>query len=583
MVNLFIPLLERVGLIIILAYILLNINYFKVLLKNRDVFSTKVKFIVIFSAFAIISNFTGVEVNGESTFLNGFLLKVGQHSSIANTRVLTIGVSGLIGGPFVGFFVGMISSTVRLIQGGDAAYTYFVSSVLVGFFSGYFGRKSLRKNTFPSVKEGMIIGVIMECIQMICIVIFKGNINGSVELLKIIALPMILINGIGTGIFLSIISSTLRQEESALAVQTHDVLELANHTLPFFRSGLNEESCKEAAIYICKFLRVSAVSITDNKRILAHVGAGSDHHIPSFKILTDLSKSVIQTGRIKVANSPEEIGCNHNGCPLKAAIVVPLHSSGEVVGTFKLYFTDPTKLTFVERQLAEGLGEIFSSQIEFGEIEIQNKLQKDAEIKSLQAQVNPHFFFNAINTISALIRIDSEQGRRLLLQLSKFFRSNLQGARRNLITLEEELEQVRAYLSIEQARFPNKYTVEFQVEESMNDYLLPPFVIQILVENALKHAFGSRKNGNNVWVKVTDVKGSIRFEVKDNGFGIDESKIEKLGKDVVESESGTGSAIENLNKRLKSLFSDSSALQFETSSSGTTISCNIPKREFGGV
>jgi len=583
MINLFIPLLERVGLIIILAYILLNINYFKVLLKNRNKLSTKVKFIVIFSIFAIISNFTGVEVNGKSTFFKGFLLTVGEQSSIANTRVLTIGVSGLIGGPFVGFFVGVISGIVRLCQGGDAAYTYFVSSVLVGLLSGYFGNKSLLKNKFPSVKQGVITGIVMECIQMLCIIVFKGNIIDSLALVKIIALPMILINGIGTGIFLSIISSTLRQEESALAVQTHDVLELANHTLPFFRSGLNEESCKEAATYIRKFLRVSAVSITDNKRILAHVGAGSDHHIPSYKILTDLSRAAVQTGKIKIANSPQEIGCNHQGCPLRAAIVVPLHSRGEIVGTLKLYFTDETQLTFGERQLAEGLGEIFSTQIEFGEIELQNKLQKDAEIKSLQAQVNPHFFFNAINTISALIRIDSEQGRKLLLQLSKFFRANLHGARRNLITLEEELDQVNAYLSIEQARFPNKYDVEFQIEEDMKNYLLPPFIIQILVDNSLKHAFGSRKEDNKVWVEVINLGRDIRLKVKDNGFGIDKTKIDKLGSEVVDSESGTGSAIENLNNRLKSLFGDSSLLKFETSSSGTTVSCEIPKREIGGV
>lgn len=582
MFNLFISLLERVGLIIILAYLLLNIKDFRKLLKNREDFSTKLMFIFIFSIFAIISNFTGVEVNGKSNFIGGFLFTVGEHSSIANTRVLTIGVSGLLGGPFVGLIVAIISGLVRLWQGGDVAYTYFVSSVLVGLISGYFGQKSIKKNEFPSVKQGMIIGGGMECVQMICIVLFKGDLQAAITLLKIIAIPMIMVNSTGTGIFLSIISSTLRQEESALAVQTHDVLELANETLPYFRSGLNEESCKEAATFIKKALKVSAVSITDNRRILAHVGAGSDHHIPSYKILTDLSKSAVSTGTTKIANSPEEIGCNNEGCPLKAAIVVPLHSKGETVGTFKLYFTDSRKLTFVETQLAEGLGEIFSNQIEFGELELQSKLLKDAEIKSLQAQVNPHFFFNAINTISALIRIDSDKGRELLLQLSKFFRGNIQGARKNLIPLTDELEKVRAYLSIEQARFPDKYNINFEIEDEFKDYLLPPFIIQVLVENALKHAFGSRKKGNNVWVRVTEEENDIKLEVEDNGFGIEEEKLYKLGKEEVESESGTGSGLENLNKRLIGLFGENSALKFETSDTGTTISCIVPKKKLGG-
>ena len=115
------------------------------------------------------------------------------------------------------------------------------------------------------------------------------------------------------------------------------------------------------------------------------------------------------------------------------------------------------------------------SQIEFGEIELQSKLLQDAEIKSLQAQVNPHFFFNAINTVSALIRVDSEQARRLLIQLSNFFRANLQGARTNLIPLMKELTQVEAYRSLEQARFPDRYQVDISVEEGLEEVLLPAF------------------------------------------------------------------------------------------------------------
>lgn len=141
---------------------------------------------------------------------------------------------------------------------------------------------------------------------------------------------------------------------------------------------MNEQSCTEAAKIIKRFIKVSAVSITDQERILAHVGAASDHHIPSNGILTSLSKEVLQSGEIKEAHSHEEIGCHHAGCPLEAAIVIPLKSKGTTVGILKMYFTDATKLTFVERQLAEGLGNIFSSQIELGEMELQGKLLQDA-------------------------------------------------------------------------------------------------------------------------------------------------------------------------------------------------------------
>ncbi len=576
MFNLFILMLERGGLIIILAYILMNIPYFKNLLGKRRKASTMVQLIIVFGVFAIISNFTGIEIRGNQIMIDQPFTNLATHSSLANTRVLTIGVSGLIGGPIIGVSVGIISGVIRYFQGGIDAYIYVISSILIGVISGLYGLKSIWKNTYPKVGEGLIIGVAMEAVQMVCIILLSTNFQEAVDLAKFISLPMILTNSIGTGIFLSIIDSTLRQEEQTKAVQTHDVFQLANETMPYFRSGLNEESCRRVAIIIQKLIKVSAVSITNKDSILAHVGSASDHHVPSKKIVTNLSKEVLQTGEIKEAHSHEEIGCDHLGCPLEAAIVIPLKSKEKTVGTLKMYFTDASKLTFVERQLAEGLGAIFSSQIELGEMELQSQLLQDAEIKSLQAQVNPHFFFNTINTISALIRVDSEKAREMLLQLSTFFRSNLQGARTNVIPLEKELLQVEAYIKLEQTRFPDRYQVEMNIEKGLKNILLPPFVIQILVENAFKHAFKNRKEGNLVQVTVNKIGPDIFVSIQDNGYGIEESRLDKLGKESVSSEKGTGSALENLNKRLISLFGDKAQLHFESSEKGTVVYCEIP-------
>lgn len=109
------------------------------------------------------------------------------------------------------------------------------------------------------------------------------------------------------------------------------------------------------------------------------------------------------------ATSKAEIECTHDPCPLHAAIVLPLTSNGKTIGTLKMYFKSPSGLSRVEEELAEGLAMLFSTQLELGEAELQSKLLKDAEIKALQAQVNPHFLFNAINTISALCRTDVEK------------------------------------------------------------------------------------------------------------------------------------------------------------------------------
>lgn len=576
MFNLFILLLERVGLIIIIAYMLMNINHFKTMMGEREKLRSQWQLTILFSLFAIISNFTGIEIENGKIVSSNIYYHLSSEASMANTRVLTIGMSGLIGGPFVAIIVGIISGLSRLFIGGANAYTYLISSVIIALISGFYGYRTMRRYTYPTVLTGAIIGAVNEAIQMVCIIVFANHTSAAWSLVQFISLPMILINSIGTAIFLSIILSTLRQEEQTRAIQTHDVLELANKTLPYFRSGLNEASARPVAEIILKLMKVSAVAITNKTDILTHVGAGSNHHVAKKEIITHLSKEVIRTGKLKEAHSKEGIGCNHPNCPLKAAIVIPLMTNNEVAGTLKFYFTDKHDITTSTKQLTRGLADIFSSQLELGQAETQSKLLRDAEIKSLQAQVNPHFFFNAINTISALVRIDSEKARKLLLQLSQFFRSNLQGARNNTITLDKELQQVEAYLALEQARFPDRFTIKYHIDHSCENVLIPPFIIQILVENAVKHAFKHRRKDNIINVEAHSKQQTLKITVSDNGHCIDAEKLPLIGQMSVVSETGTGSALENLNRRLIGLYGSKAQLHFESTAQGTTVSCYIP-------
>ncbi|GEK29577.1 sensor histidine kinase [Furfurilactobacillus siliginis] len=576
MLTLFLLMMQRVGLIIILAFVLVNVSYFRRLVKEHDNWTATGILILIFAAFAVISNLTGVEITPHNNLISStWLTGLPATDSIANTRTLAITVSGLVGGPVVGTAVGLVAGIHRVIQGNGSDLFYIASSVIVGLLSGMIGRKYLDKNQYPGMAIAALIGLGMEAVQMAFIFIFS---TPGFELVQLIFFPMMILNSAGTAIFMSVISAYIHQEEQLRAVQTHDVLELADRTLPFFSSGLSETNAQQAAVIIREYTNFDAIGITDASDVLAHVGPGSDHHIPEKEVMTDLSKRVIATGQMRIAHSKAEIGCPHPGCPLAAAVVIPLIVQGHVVGTLKMYFTNPKDLTPVEEQLATGLASIFSSQLALGMAEEQSKLVKDAEIKSLQAQVNPHFFFNAINTISALMRTDADKARTLLLQLSTYFRTNLQGARETEISLQQEREHVNAYLSLEQTRFPDKYTVGFDVETSEN-VLLPPFTIQVLVENAMRHAFGNRRHDNHVWVLVSETKTHIQVAVKDDGLGIDEGVLPQLGKQVVASANGSGTALENLNARLTGLYGQESRLHFDTSAAGTTVSLLIPRKE----
>lgn len=568
MIELFILMMERVGLIILLAFLLVNVPYFKRMLLSRETNRSKFRLILIFGVFAVISNFTGIEITENQIVPSNVLTYLNNDASIANTRTLVIGVSGLIGGPFVGSLVGLIAGVHRVIQGAVTGLFYIPASVLVGLLSGVIGKRLAKENQFPKPMLGAVVGIGMEVIQMLFILCFSGDLQDGMNLVRLIALPMILLNSVGTFIFLSILTTTLKQEEQAKAVQTHDVLALAAETLPYFREGLNDRSCQQVARIIKHYTKVSAISMTDSHQILAHVGSGDDHHIPELEVITELSREVLRTGKMTIARTKEEVGCSHPDCPLQAAIVIPLLSHDKIVGTLKMYFTDPTRLTHVEEQLAEGLGTIFSSQLELGEAEVQSKLLKEAEIKSLQAQVNPHFFFNAINTISALMRKDAENARRLLLQLSTYFRGNLQGAVQTTIPLAQELEQVQAYLSLEQARFPNRYQVDFEIEEGLEENKVPPYAIQVLVENTIRHAFGNRKTNNHVKVVAHKIDRNVIIDVWDNGMGIPEERKALLGKEAVKSEKGTGTALENLARRIDNLYSGAGSFQIENRPTG---------------
>lgn len=572
---------ERVGLIIILAFLLVSVPPFRRLLFNRTV-SAKVQLIFLFSIFAIMANMTGIEIDVNNHLHNkAILTAIPVNDSIVNARILAVSVAGIIGGPWVGSLVGAITGLHRIIQGAAPlqGWFYVPSSILIGALSGflYHDRKSYFKVMTPG--HGFIVGIIMESIQMLFILFFSPT---GWPLVRYIALPMILVNSLGTSIFLSIISMYLHQEEELRATQTHSVLQLTNETLPYFRQGLTSESAQQVVKIIKKYTNFDAVSITDRHRILAHVGAGDDHHIPGRPVETGLSSSVIKKGQVEIANSSKVIGCSNANCPLEAAIVTPLRIDNEVIGTLKMYYTDQWHLTPVEIQLATGLCEIFSNQIALGEAEVQAKLVRDAKIKSLQAQINPHFFFNAINTISAVLRHNQEKARELLLQLSNYFRANLIGARETEITLGQERRQVDAYLELEQTRFPQKYNITFD-QQVTDSVCLPPFTIQVLVENAFKHAFGARKVDNNVQITLEKVADRLEIQVIDNGIGIKPELLPNLGKKPLPSAKGSGNALYNLNQRLVGLYDDRSALQITTSNKGTKVKISLPYHVKEGV
>jgi two-component system sensor histidine kinase ChiS len=169
-----------------------------------------------------------------------------------------------------------------------------------------------------------------------------------------------------------------------------------------------------------------------------------------------------------------------------------------------------------------------------------------SEIAFLQAQINPHFLYNAINTISAFSIDDPKMTRDLLANLSQYFRGSFDFKNRDkFVTLHKELELVEAYLFIEKARFGKRLQIVYDIDDNV-DCMLPPLVIQTLVENLVQHGLEGRKHGGTVRIGVHSEKSFIVISVEDDGVGISESTYGKLLSD----EESKSVALKNINQRL---------------------------------
>jgi two-component system LytT family sensor kinase len=144
----------------------------------------------------------------------------------------------------------------------------------------------------------------------------------------------------------------------------------------------------------------------------------------------------------------------------------------------------------------------------------------ESRLQSLRAQLQPHFLFNALNTISALTETDPRTARRLMGQLGGLLRASLTHAARPLVTLGEELTFLDDYLAIESARFEDRITVSVTADDDLLDVMVPSFVLQPLLENAIRHGVAPRAVGGHVEVSAARRGSMLTLSVRDDGIGL---------------------------------------------------------------
>jgi len=199
----------------------------------------------------------------------------------------------------------------------------------------------------------------------------------------------------------------------------------------------------------------------------------------------------------------------------------------------------------------------------------QEQLLMAARVEALANQINPHFLFNTLTSISSLIRSQPETARVLIVKLSGLLRRLLR-SQEHFVSLREEIAAIDEYLDIERIRFGPSLKVEKVLDESSLDIIVPSMILQPLIENSIKHGLSRKVGEGRITIRATRQAGHVVIDVVDNGVGLPQTRME------AESESGIG--LRNVNERLKVIYGANYQLRLHsTPGEGTSARIEIPE------
>jgi signal transduction histidine kinase len=187
----------------------------------------------------------------------------------------------------------------------------------------------------------------------------------------------------------------------------------------------------------------------------------------------------------------------------------------------------------------------------------------EAQLAALQARMNPHFLFNALNTVAALVRTDALAAERVTESLAGVLRMTLDRSAGGMSTVADELEHARAYFGVEQERWGNRLHVTWDVDPALHSLPVPPLVLQPLLENALHHGLGGRAGGGAVRITIRRVAGHLHLVVEDDGEGFPARVTERTG-------------LGNLRQRLSTIFGPEAALEIGGGDVGARVTVVVP-------
>lgn len=371
--------------------------------------------------------------------------------------------------------------------------------------------------------------------------------------------------------------------DSMRSQATERTLSVASNTLRQLRGGLTPAGCEAICALLLPETTARGIAMTDATHVIAYagdyvpaIGVGDKNSAPTLEVIA--SKRIETFASVDSEDQRYSHFIQGAGQVGQAfGIVAPLLVQDRAVGTIKLYYRRGLDIDRTQIVVTQGFADLLSTQLSSYELDKQAELTAKAEVKALQAQINPHFLFNTLNTIASLTRTDPARARDLLREFSVFYRRTLENSD-SIMPLSRELEQTRRYLAIEKARFGEDRIVEDEhVETGCEALPMPAFIVQPIVENAVRHAM-SDEGPLHIDIHVATDGNDILIAVADDGLGMGESVAKRLLEPAPTSSDakGTGIALRNVAERIEKFYGVGSGVEIVSKlNEGTCVTLRL--------
>ncbi|WP_326998684.1 LytS/YhcK type 5TM receptor domain-containing protein [Cohnella kolymensis] len=289
-------LFERMGMLLILMFIMTRIPLFRNILDQAINVRTSFSFAVLFGVVGIAGTYAGVVVSPSRMDSSFWVASLAPDEVMAHSALIGVVMAGLLGGAFVGAGAGLITGFHAYMLHGLSDISYAVSTPLIGILAGLVARFFYEERVIAPIKA-MFIGVFAPILQMGILLVFTTSSPTSINLVNQVGVPMVITNSIGIAIFVAMIRVALREEERTAALEIQRALTIAEMVLPHLKEGLSYRTADATASILIRELQADAVGVTDTERILAHAGIGTYRHVPGEPLVTDLSKKSDPNGQ----------------------------------------------------------------------------------------------------------------------------------------------------------------------------------------------------------------------------------------------------------------------------------------------